>query len=370
MRMQPLGLTALLWALVLGDGSKAFALEQNNRHSQELGNIHYPEILQRAFISSSSMSQETLESFQLSEPAEPLAVKELCAKLAVKFREYRWESDPCGDLPWRATLRTVKSNPLLFMTFGTGSDATLILSAVHPDELTPIPMGFRLAKHLHANPQLVGADEQVIIAPLVNPDGFLLPKRPTRTNARGVDTNRNFFTLDWYEKSLSWWKTLKMKKLSHFPGHFPNSEIETVFQVRLIDDFQPDKILSIHAPLGFIDYDGPGDQKPLSLSTTEKQARALAAAISKKSNNYQVVDYSFYPGSLGNFAGNERHIPTITLELATTDARKVDSYWDQFLPGLLQAISYPFKKTIEKMNNTQRFYSDFNEKPRPKTDKS
>ncbi|RYZ56919.1 MAG: hypothetical protein EOP07_11365 [Proteobacteria bacterium] len=330
---------------------------------------HYADILKRAYVSSSSISQETLDSFRVSEEAEPGAVKELCAKIGLRFKKFGWEEDPCGKLPWRATLRTVKNNPLLFITYGTGSDATLILSAVHPDELTPIPMGFRLAKHLSENPGLVSTDQQVIIAPLVNPDGFFAPN-PTRTNARGVDTNRNFFTLDWYEKSMTWWKTLKMKKLSHFPGHFPNSEVETVFQVRLIDEFQPDKILSIHAPLGFIDYDGPGDQKPIHMNEAERQAKALAGAISQKSKNYRVVDYSFYPGSLGNFAGNERHIPTITLELSTTDAKKVDSYWNQFLPGLLQAISYPFKKTIERTNNTQKFYSDFNDKPRPKTDKT
>lgn len=331
---------------------------------------HYPEILSRAFISSSSITQEAMESFRISKEAEPEAVKDLCSRLGKKFKEFKWEEDPCGKLPWRASLRTVKDNPLLFITFGTGNDSTLILSAVHPDELTPVPMGFRLAKHLSEHPELVAADQQVVIAPLVNPDGFLIPKYPSRTNARGVDTNRNFFTLDWYEKSLSWWKTLKRKKLSHFPGHFPNSEVETIFQVRLIDQFQPDKILSVHAPLGFIDYDGPGDQKLLVRNDTEKQAKALAAAISRKSNNYRVVDYSFYPGSLGNFAGNERHIPTITLELATTDARKVNSYWNQFLPGLLQAVSFPFKKTIEKTNNTHRFYSDWSEKPGSKTDKS
>lgn len=338
--------------------------------SSQASETHYPDILDRAFITSSSISQETMESFRISEKAEPEAVRDLCAKLGTKFKELKWEADPCGKLPWRATLRTVKNNPLLFLTFGTGADSTLILSAVHPDEYTPIPMGFRLAKHLTEHPELISADQQVVIAPLVNPDGFLLSKRPLRTNARGVDTNRNFFTLDWYEKSLSWWKTLKMKKLSHFPGHFPNSEVETIFQVRLIDEFQPDKILSIHAPLGFIDYDGPGDQKPKGMTETEKQAKYLASAISKKSNNYRIVDYSFFPGSLGNFAGNERHIPTITLELATTDAKKVDSYWEQFLPGLLQTISYPFKKTVEKMNNTQYFYSDFNEQPKSKSDKS
>lgn len=329
---------------------------------------HYSDILKRAYISSSSISQEMLDSFKISEAAEPAAIKEICAKLSLKFKKYGWEADPCGKLHWRATLRTVKNNPLLFITFGNGEDSTLIMSAVHPDELTPVPMGFRLAKHLTEHPELLTKDQQVIIAPLLNPDGFFID-HPTRTNARGVDTNRNFFTLDWYDKSMSWWKTLKMKRLSHFPGHFPNSEVETVFQVRMIDEFQPDKILSIHAPLGFIDYDGPGDQK-LTLSQPERQAKALAGAISQKSKNYRIVDYSFYPGSLGNFAGNERNIPTITLELATTNAKKVDSYWNQFLPGLLQTISYPFKKTINNSSNTHKFYSDFNDKPRPKTDKS
>ncbi len=329
----------------------------------------YPDILKRAYISSSTMSQEAIDSFRISEAAEPGAIKELCRKLGTKFKQFHWEEDPCGKLPWRATLHTIKGNPLLFISFGTGADATMILSSVHSDEYTPVPMGFRLAKHLAEHPELVSPEQQVIIAPLVNPDGFFLDK-PTRTNARGVDCNRNFFTLDWYEKSLTWWKTLKQKRVPHFPGHFPNSEVETVFQVRLIDEFRPDKILSIHAPLGFIDYDGPGDQKPKTLSLEEKQARELAAAISVKSNHYRIVDYSFYPGSLGNFAGHERHIPTITLELETTDARKVDSYWKQFLPGLLQAISYPFKKTIEKSENTQTFYSDFKERPAQKTDKS
>jgi len=174
-------------------------------------------------------------------------------------------------------------------------------------------MGFRLAKHLQDHPELVKPGQRVVIAPLINPDG-LFTKKLARTNTRGVDPNRNFFTMDWYAKSMTWWQNGKKKKPDYFPGYFPNSEIETIFQVGLIDEFQPDKILSIHAPLGFLDYDGPGDQKPHTLNATESQAKSLVATIAKKSKNYRVVDYSFYPGSLGNFAGNERHIPTVTIE--------------------------------------------------------
>ncbi len=322
--------------------------------------IAHESIMKRAFIKSSSINPESEIAFKLSQDESASHIKSFCAQLATKFKQYQWEQDPCGQVNWQASFQTMGKNPLLYAVFGTGEEKTLLLSAVHPDELTPVPMGFRLAQHLRKNPQLIKPDQQVIIAPLVNPDGFLVAK-PQRTNARGVDPNRNFFTLDWYEKSLSWWENLRKRSLPYFPGHFPNSEIETIFQVRLIDDFQPDKILSIHAPLGFLDYDGPGDQKSNTLSQTESRARELARVISKKSNNYRIVDYSFYPGSLGNFAGNERHIPTVTLELRTTDSKKVPEYWEQFLPGMLQAIDYPFRKEAEINKNTQKFYSQYDE---------
>ena len=119
--------------------------------------------------------------------------------------------------------------------------------------------------------------------------------------------------------------------------------------MQLIDRYHPDKIVSVHAPLGFLDYDGPGDQKPRHLSKTEEKAKQLVKSIAAKSRNYRVVDYTFFPGSLGNYAGNERHIPTVTLELATTNPKKVDEYWKQFLPGILQSITYPFKKQPDSL---------------------
>ncbi len=339
---------------------KSSALSLLGAGSAMAENLHYSDLMRRAFITSSSINPESEVAFRIASERQNQDIVSFCHKLGLSFKKNGWETDPCGRVKWQATMQSGDKNPLLFVTFGSGHETTLLLSGVHPDEQTPLPMGFRLARHLLEHPELIKADQQIVIAPLVNPDGFLRDKAQ-RTNGRGVDPNRNFFTLDWYEKSLATWQSARNKSLPHFPGHFPNSEIETIFQVRLIDEFQPDKILSIHAPLGFLDYDGPGDQKGGSLTVTETKARALAAAISKKSNNYRVVDYSFYPGSLGNFAGNERHIPTVTLELRTTDADRVDEYWEQFLPGMMQAISYPFKKEIEESRNTQKFYSHYDD---------
>jgi protein MpaA len=269
-------------------------------------------------------------------------VRQLCAAINAKYQSLKWNEDACAKVAWKADMTSRAGSPLLYAEFGEGkTGTTLLLGGVHPDELTPVPIAFRAARYFAEHPELLAEGGRVIVAPLVNPDGFLRPK-PTRTNGNGIDLNRNFFTMDWYEKAKKLWVTQRSQMASHFPGYFPNSEVETLFQIQLIDRYHPDKILSIHAPLGFLDYDGPGDGRPKMLTTTQVRAKRLVTAISEKSRNYRVVDYTFYPGSLGNFAGQERHIPTVTLELETTEPSKLETYWDQFLPGIMQAVRYPF----------------------------
>lgn len=295
----------------------------------------YDDIIDRGYLAANSSEK----------PKDISDIDEFCAKLSHAFKSYGWEKSPCGNVKWQTGGTTAQGHPLIYLVYGEGPQTTLLLSGVHPDELTPIPMGFRLANHLAtvANP-LDLKKHRVVIAPLVNPDGFLRPGNPTRTNSQGVDVNRNFHTHDWYKDALAAWIGHKKRSSRHFPGFFPNSQPETNFQVNLISWYHPDKIMSIHAPLGFLDYDGPGDRISTPKSLGERRAKELATSISEKTNNYRIVDYSFYPGSLGNFAGNEQDIPTITLELQTTEPSKVDLYWKQFLPGMIQSIVYPFER--------------------------
>lgn len=286
------------------------------------------------------------QSFSITngEASSKSAIESLCEQVKKSYSVYRWDPkrDGCGStVAWQAHLKSHDGSALLWSEFGSGENTTLVLGGVHPDEITPIPMVFRFANHLATNPHLVGSESRVIVAPLVNPDGFFR-KVAKRTNLHGVDLNRNFFTKDWYASAKPWWAEKRKRDARHFPGHIPNSEIETLFQIWLIDTYKPDKIISVHAPLGFYDYDGPGERKSSSLTSSEQKAKKLVHAMSASSHNYKVVDYSFYPGSLGNYAGNERGIPTITLELETTNPAKVDAYWAQFSPGLEQAIRYPF----------------------------
>jgi protein MpaA len=301
-----------------------------------------PDAFASGFVALPLVSPANFARSIIAKGHDSTLVNGLCAELSTQFGNYPWERDACGKVPWQADLISTNGRPLIYTVFGSGEETTLLLGGVHPDELTPIPIAFRVARFLHEHPEVLAPNSRVILAPLVNPDGFFR-KKPSRTNHNGVDLNRNFFTMDWYEKARQLWIERRSRLSSHFPGHFPNSEIETIFQIQLIDRFRPDKIMSLHAPLGFLDYDGPGEgQKPQALTDTELKAKKLVTAVSEKSGNYRVIDYNFYPGSLGNFAGNERHIPTVTLELESTEPKKLDLYWRQFQPGILQAIRYPF----------------------------
>lgn len=119
-----------------------------------------------------------------------------------------------------------------------------------------------------------------------------LNKTNTRVNYNGVDINRNFPTSNW---ELS-------EKNEYFGGETPASEKETQFIIDVVEKFKPNIILTLHAPYKIVNYDGPAEK--------------LAEAISKIMN-YPVEKSIGYPtpGSFGTWAGIERNIQTITLEL-------------------------------------------------------
>ena len=80
------------------------------------------------------------------------------------------------------------------------------------------------------------------------------------------------------------------------------NKIETQFLIDTIEEFKPQTILTLHAPYKVVNYDGPA----------KELAEKISAII-----NYPVEASIGYPtpGSFGTYAGVERQISTITLEL-------------------------------------------------------
>ena len=258
-----------------------------------------------------------------------------CVKTRDSIAALKWKIEPCETgVHWQVGGHSVEGRPLVFAEFGDGvsPNTTLVLTLVHGDEITPLFLGIQLA-HWMLEHREQYAKAHVVIAPMVNPDGFY--RRPrTRMNARGVDVNRNFATRDWPDHALKAWKVKFRSDPRRFPGSTSRSEPETIFQEELIRKFRPQKIMSVHSPLNHLDYDGP---TALSLQTFPREYVRECLKLRKQ---LRAVSTGFFPGSLGNFAGQELGIPTLTLELPSADPRKASAYWGRFKQGIDTMIEY------------------------------
>lgn len=152
--------------------------------------------------------------------------------------------------------------------------------------------------HISLNADEAISRRGLLFIPCLNPDGLQLGRR---TNANGVDLNRNFPTKNWGQ-NLGDNATCDDKNSGYYGGKSAGSEIETQFLIDTINEFRPEIILTLHAPYKVVNYDGP--------------AKEIADKISKIIN-YPVESSIGYPtpGSFGTYAGIERQIPVITLEL-------------------------------------------------------
>jgi len=170
----------------------------------------------------------------------------------------------------------------------------LIIGGTHADELTSVSTVFKWIEKLNSHHSGLFHWR---ITPLMNPDG-LFRKSATRTNHNGVDLNRNMPTDDWHSNALEYWEHKSGKNPRKYPGEMPSSEPETRWLIDEINQFKPDAIISVHAPYGIVDFDS------LILRSAPKSLGKLHLNL-----------LGTYPGSLGNYAGINRNIPVITLEL-------------------------------------------------------
>lgn len=161
----------------------------------------------------------------------------------------------------------------------------LVIGVFHGDE----PQGkFLIEEYLKQTP-----NSKLSFVPCLNPDGMGVNKGVNkRVNSNGVDLNRNFPTQNW---ELT-------EKNEFFGGTSPASEVETVFIKSIVEEMMPEVILTLHAPFKVVNYDG--------------DAAEIAEKISKIINYPTEASIGYpTPGSFGTWAGVERKIPTITLEL-------------------------------------------------------
>lgn len=187
----------------------------------------------------------------------------------------------------------------------------LVVGAMHGDELTSAS----LALHWIALAEKARRPVHWRFIPVLNPDG-LLARRPTRVNARGVDLNRNFRTPGWEHDAPLYWEKRTRKDPRRWPGPAPLSEPESQFLHTQLESFRPQLVVSIHAPYGVLDFDGPHEPP-------------------QRLGHLRLDRVGVFPGSLGHYGGVQQGMPVVTIELdhaqrMPRDA-EVRSMWNDLL---------------------------------------
>lgn len=217
---------------------------------------------------------------------------------------------------WSTVLGSSRQGrPIRMHIFGQRGPVVLIFAGIHGDEQASQYVALYLIDYLLVHPEMY-AHRRVAVIPTINPDGIL---QGTRPNARSVDCNRNFPASDW---------RLTDTNDKYYGGTEPASEPETRAVMQAIDALKPIHIVSIHVALGIphcVNFDGPASK---------------LAHIMAQHNGYPVKENMGYPtpGSFGTWAGKERRIPTITLELQ--EFCPAPNLWEENRDAIIEAIKY------------------------------
>jgi murein peptide amidase A len=223
-------------------------------------------------------------------------VNDECGRISKKLASVNLQ-DCLDNKLQQANGYSAEGAPILFREYAPISGKSplgrvLLIGGIHGDEYSSVSIVFKWMKTLD---EFHSGLFHWRILPVLNPDG-LLRKKSQRMNANNVDLNRNFPMLDWKNATIDYWKNVTKSNPRRYPGKAALSESETQWLVHEINKFQPDVIVAVHAPHGIIDYDGPKNGP-------YKLGRLYLNLLGT------------YPGSLGNYAGVQKQIPVVTIEL-------------------------------------------------------
>ncbi|MEO6952994.1 MAG: M14 family zinc carboxypeptidase [Polyangia bacterium] len=165
----------------------------------------------------------------------------------------------------------------------------LVFGAIHGDE----PGSALLCERFLTRVMQADAEgPSLSIVPVLNPDGLA---RNHKDNASGVDLNRSFAARSWTREH----------PLPYFPGSQPGSEPETQALTQLVEARRPSLIVAVHQPFECVNWDGPAADAACAMSV--RTGMPLRPSIGYPT-----------PGSFGSWAGVDRGIAVITLELPWT----------------------------------------------------
>jgi hypothetical protein len=192
----------------------------------------------------------------------------------------------------------------------------LVIGAIHGDELSSAAVALHWIRLAGQPPADTPHPIHWRFVPVLNPDG-VLARPPTRVNANGVDLNRNFPTPNWQRDARIYWEKRTSRDPRRWPGHQPLSEPESRFLHEQMRSFNPQLIVSIHAPYGVLDFDGP-------------------SVPPSRLGRLYLDQVGIFPGSLGNYGGVHKGVPVVTVELSNSLRTPLDAEMRQMWLDLLR----------------------------------
>ena len=307
-------------------------------------------IYQAWYIQASATSPITTSS-QLETSIEQNnapSMEDYCKEWSKKLRTVKYQG--CLDLDLEATpYRSVQGRLLTQRHFKPAAKfkhipegRILFISGIHGDEYSAISMTYLWMQNMIKNQDQTR--QHWLFFPLANPDG-LFRSPATRINANNIDLNRNFPSPDWDELALDYWKKFYKKNKRRYPGQSANSEPETQWLVKTIQEFKPDAIISIHAPYGLLDYDGPDH------------------AVPNKIGGLKHRELGTYPGSLGRYAGEYLNIPVLTLELRSAGSmpnqKEIFTMWQDVEKWTMTKIQGMDDQSVKEAYNEHKSVQEF-----------
>jgi hypothetical protein len=192
----------------------------------------------------------------------------------------------------------------------------LVVGAIHGDEPSSAAVAFHWIRLAAQMPVVSTPVIHWRFVPVLNPDG-IFSQPPRRVNGHGVDLNRNFSTPNWERDARLYWEKRTRKDPRRWPGPRPLSEPESRFLHEQMRDFKPQLIVSIHAPYGVLDFDGP-------------------VVPPTRLGSLYLRPVGIYPGSLGNYGGVQSGMPVVTIELPNATRTPRDAETRQMWLDLLR----------------------------------
>jgi predicted deacylase len=200
---------------------------------------------------------------------------------------------------------SIEGRPIEVVRFGEGAAARLIVAGIHGgSEANTTALALELVEFLSSHPDAVPQGITLYVLPLLNPDGAARATGPEgRTNARGVDLNRNWPALWQPEWNRSGCWSLGPTSA----GSRPASEPETMSLIQFISAVKVEALISYHsAALGIF----AGGQPP------EADSLRLAESLAGVSDYpYPPIDTGCtFTGQLIDWAADNR-IAAVDIEL-------------------------------------------------------